>query len=99
MKTDKKTKSPSLKNLEQSAPDSFMSYVQNKFLAPKSVVKSRMSICESCDFYVEKTTFCSDCSCIMSLKTKLSTTRCPQKKWGPFRQITKEQIEAAKKEM
>lgn len=41
----------------------------------------RFSICKSCPEFIELTSQCKKCGCIMSLKTKLEKAECPLGKW------------------
>ena len=41
--------------------------------------KQRMSICENCEYYKFKK--CSNCGCVMFLKTWLRNEKCPIGKW------------------
>lgn len=43
--------------------------------------KKRMDICEECPLYQPLLHRCSDCGCIMPLKTKLADAYCPKGKW------------------
>jgi hypothetical protein len=49
--------------------------------SPEEVVKSRMDICNGCEFYRARTNQCKKCSCFMKLKTKLEHAKCPIGKW------------------
>lgn len=40
----------------------------------------RIRICKSCENY--KIFYCLKCGCTLSLKTKLSKSKCPIGKWG-----------------
>jgi uncharacterized paraquat-inducible protein A len=51
---------------------------------PKStdeVVKSRLEICKSCEYFRPKTETCRKCGCFMKLKTTLENAKCPIDKW------------------
>ena len=39
----------------------------------------RMLICKKCDWYDAGT--CNKCGCILELKTKMKTEKCPLDKW------------------
>ena len=41
--------------------------------------KKRLSICESCEFYINSR--CSKCGCYMAVKTYLKAANCPVSKW------------------
>jgi len=47
----------------------------------EEVAKERLSICENCEHYINLTTQCKKCGCIMKLKTKLEQASCPVGKW------------------
>jgi hypothetical protein len=51
---------------------------------PKStdeIVKSRLEICKSCEYFRPKTETCRKCGCFMKLKTTLENAKCPIDKW------------------
>jgi hypothetical protein len=41
----------------------------------------RMSICRTCEHFLQRSQRCSQCGCFMSLKTTLKQARCPVRKW------------------
>ena len=41
----------------------------------------RIAICESCDRYIKIVATCTECGCIMPLKTKIKGSWCPIGKW------------------
>ena len=41
----------------------------------------RLEICNSCDEFVKKISFCRTCGCYMPVKTWLPKAKCPLKKW------------------
>lgn len=43
--------------------------------------KKRFDICKLCPEFIDLTTQCKKCGCIMSLKTKLKSAQCPIGKW------------------
>ena len=45
------------------------------------IVKSRLEICKTCDYFRPKTETCRKCGCFMKLKTKLENAKCPVGKW------------------
>jgi len=47
----------------------------------EEVAQERLSICEKCDHYINLTTQCKKCGCVMKLKTKLEQASCPIGKW------------------
>lgn len=51
---------------------------------PKStdeIVKYRLEICRSCEYFRPKTETCRKCGCFMKLKTTLENAKCPIEKW------------------
>lgn len=50
-------------------------------IAPRSVSKERMSVCESCDRYRSESQTCEICGCFMPLKTVSANMACPIDKW------------------
>jgi hypothetical protein len=48
----------------------------------KEIRELRLSICRSCDKFVNLTQQCSVCHCIMPLKTRLPHAWCPEQKWS-----------------
>lgn len=51
-------------------------------LTDKQEAKSRYEICKNCIDYRKIIDQCKVCGCIMSLKTKISSSTCPKGKWG-----------------
>jgi hypothetical protein len=47
----------------------------------KKIRKNRLDICKACDFFVQDSTLCNKCGCIMSIKTNLPEAKCPMGKW------------------
>lgn len=43
--------------------------------------EKRFSICQQCPEFIELTTQCKKCGCIMKAKTKLTKAFCPLGKW------------------
>jgi len=41
----------------------------------------RLSICNSCEFYIKDQERCSKCGCYMAVKTYLKAENCPVGKW------------------
>jgi len=41
--------------------------------------EDRMSICEECEHYLNGV--CSVCGCVLKIKTKMDTEKCPINKW------------------
>lgn len=51
--------------------------------------EKRLNICKECIHYINATTQCKKCGCIMPLKTKLPNAECPIGKW---KQEIKEEV-------
>lgn len=47
-----------------------------------AIAEGRMAICKICPKYVSLTHQCTECGCVMNLKTKLPNAECPLGKWG-----------------
>jgi hypothetical protein len=45
------------------------------------VADQRYAICFSCPKFIKFTRQCSECGCLMSIKTKLEASKCPLQKW------------------
>ena len=60
-----------------------MSKLNEQLQHRKNVAKERLSICFECDKYSNMTTQCSECGCVMLVKTILANSSCPLNKWGP----------------
>ena len=43
--------------------------------------EARLAICKSCEHYT-KVYICSECGCVMPLKTTFKASFCPLDKWG-----------------
>jgi hypothetical protein len=54
---------------------------ESKLFVGDAVGKERYNICQSCDSFNKLTTQCKECNCIMLLKTKLQSSKCPINKW------------------
>lgn len=50
-------------------------------LVSEDVYNSRMSICNSCEFFRAEDKRCSQCGCFMETKTRFKKTYCPIHKW------------------
>ena len=65
-----------------SIKDTAKRLLENPKLAPRKVTANRMEICRACNHFDQLTTQCSQCLCIMSLKTTFANVKCPLDKWG-----------------
>jgi hypothetical protein len=45
-------------------------------------IDKRYNLCKSCDHFIKLTTQCTQCGCIMKVKTTLLIAECPIGKWG-----------------
>jgi hypothetical protein len=43
--------------------------------------EQRFSICKGCPEFMQLTSQCKKCGCVMSIKTKLEAAKCPMGKW------------------
>lgn len=66
------------KNLGDSRPWHLME--KDKY-ADEETASSRFEICKRCPEFVDLTTQCKKCGCVMKLKTKLKMAECPLGKW------------------
>ncbi len=53
----------------------------NTEYAEEAEADRRYDICKSCPELIDLTKQCTQCGCIMSLKTKLQHATCPLEKW------------------
>lgn len=49
--------------------------------ASDEIIKERREICNSCDKYISATNTCSECGCVIALKTTVKIFECPLLKW------------------
>jgi len=55
---------------------------KERFVKDKTLPEKRLEICNSCEFFIHKTSQCKKCGCFMRLKSELSAAECPIGKWG-----------------
>lgn len=56
--------------------------INNKeVLASEEENQHRLSICESCPYFIKETKRCNECGCFMKLKTHLKSAKCPCGNW------------------
>lgn len=48
---------------------------------PEGLVAARLEICQSCDWFRQRSQTCRKCGCFMKLKTQLEEAKCPLGKW------------------
>jgi len=65
------------KDLAKASRDIFM-----RRFVPDDVKKIRMDICKECPSWEHSSNRCRECGCQMRVKTTLSSSECPLKKWG-----------------
>jgi hypothetical protein len=53
----------------------------NQYSEEEGLARKRLLICQGCPQFINLTTQCKKCGCIMSLKTKLEAATCPLGKW------------------
>jgi len=53
----------------------------NPLNVDESEKSRRLSICNSCEFYIKDQERCSKCGCYMAVKTYLKAEKCPVGKW------------------
>ena len=66
-----------VKGLTKASKDIFM----RKFV-PDDVKQIRMDICRVCPSWEHASNRCNECGCQMRVKTSLTSSECPLKKWG-----------------
>ena len=57
---------------------------------PTEVREERKDICKACPHWIEASNRCTECGCQMRVKTTLSSSACPLKKWGPYSDVMRE---------
>ena len=57
---------------------------------PEEIKAERYAICQDCDRWDEAHNTCMECGCQMRVKTTLTSSRCPLKKWGPHIEVIRE---------
>jgi len=48
---------------------------------PEGLAAARFEICQSCEWFRQKSQTCKKCGCFMKLKTTLENATCPMGKW------------------
>jgi len=51
-------------------------------ISDQTKIDKRMDICRACPEFINLTTQCKQCGCIMKAKTTLINAECPIGKWG-----------------
>ena len=54
----------------------------NPILAVAEIGFERLSTCETCEHFEQKTSRCAKCGCYMKTKTQLAASACPIGKWN-----------------
>lgn len=52
------------------------------YIVSDELYKSRMATCNDCDNLSKTLKMCSECNCLMSVKSKFAQFFCPISKWG-----------------
>ena len=65
------------KGLVKASKDIFM-----RRFVPDDVKEIRMDICKTCPSWKSESNRCTECGCQMRVKTTLTSSECPLKKWG-----------------
>jgi hypothetical protein len=47
----------------------------------KPIAQKRYEVCKKCEHFNTNYTKCNICGCIMKIKVKISSSKCPIKKW------------------
>lgn len=68
-----------------SIKDTAKRLLEDPTIAPRSVAKDRIAICEGCDRYRSDSQTCELCGCFMPLKTAAANMRCPIDKWEEWK--------------
>jgi hypothetical protein len=68
-----------------SIKDTARRLLEDPAVAPRAVVKERMTVCEECDRYREDSRTCELCGCYMPLKTTMANMKCPIDKWTEYK--------------
>jgi len=67
------------KNLGETRPWHLLDH--NKIVEDPKTAEQRLEICKGCPEFMQLTTQCKKCGCVMSLKTRLEAAHCPIGKW------------------
>ena len=59
--------------------------IATRRFVPDEVRKERQAICNGCEHWNEASNRCTECGCQMRVKTALSSSRCPLRKWDTHR--------------
>ena len=54
---------------------------QESLFASDEIYRERLSICKSCDKYMELENECAECGCYIPMKAKIVLDSCPLEKW------------------
>lgn len=52
-----------------------------EIVASRKQAKERLQICKGCESYFQEHDVCGACLCIMKVKTRVLSARCPQDQW------------------
>lgn len=71
-----------LKNLLESGHDIIQGVVQGDAVFADDVTyERRLSICNTCEFFVKESQRCAKCGCYMTKKSAFKNLKCPLNKW------------------
>jgi hypothetical protein len=69
-------------NLSNSIRGIVSDFVRGKeTLADEDLVQQRMNVCNNCPYVSDTKTYCTECGCILTFKTKFKNSSCPKKYW------------------
>ena len=70
------------RSVSKAVVDTVVGAVQGKkVITEQDESSKRLLICESCEHYDAECMTCRVCGCLMRVKTKQMSAKCPQKKW------------------
>tara|TARA_R100000734_G_scaffold19149_1_gene18616 strand:- start:1742 stop:1978 length:237 start_codon:yes stop_codon:yes gene_type:complete len=50
-------------------------------ITDRATFAKRWSTCLTCDYFLHKSSRCSQCGCFMKVKAKMNSAKCPKNKW------------------
>jgi len=68
-----------------SIQDTARRLLEDPTIAPRSIAKERIEICQACDRYRSDSQTCEVCGCFMPMKTAAANMRCPIDKWEEWK--------------
>jgi len=71
-----------LKNLSESIKNIISDSINGKeTIASVELIEKRIKVCNKCPYLSSNRAYCTECGCIISLKTKFKSSKCPKKYW------------------